>query len=375
MQILLWGTYDTGKPRIRILRDGLNETPGIRIREIHAPIWEGIEDKTQIHGFTRHLRLLARWLLSYPSLVWRLLRTPKPNLLLVSYPGVVDMLVALPIARARRIPIAWDVFISLYDTICLDRRLLHADGVPGRLLRWVEGLALRAADIAFMDTQAHARHVENLFGLEPGHCGSVWVGVETEHFQRVAPIEAPPVGTPMRVLFYGQFIPLHGIDIIVRAARLLKHHPIEWQLVGRGQVMGDIRRLLDEEPLPKLRWLEWVEYEQLQKFIAEADLCLGIFGTSAKAANVIPNKVFQIIAAERPLVTMDSPAIRELLADMPPQVHLVPPGDPDALAGAVLHHLRHRGDTGSREDHVPPEIGKAAVARQFLALMDGSLRS
>src|SRR3546814_8336865 len=76
--------------------------------------------------------------------------------------------------------------------------------------------------------------------------------------------------------------------------------------------------MLAEEPLPKLHWLEWVEYRQLKQFIAEAELCLGIFGTSEKVASVIPNKVFQLVAAGRPVITRDSAAIRDLLPDYPP---------------------------------------------------------
>lgn len=373
MRILLWGTYDTGKPRIRILRDGLRDAPGVELREIHASVWEGIEDKSQVRGVGRRLRLLARWLMSYRSLAWQLLRAPKPDLLLVGYPGVLDVLAALPIARLRRIPIAWDVFISLYDTICHDRRMLSPSGLPGRLLRWIEGFALRGADIAFMDTRAHARHVEHLFDLGDGRCGSVWVGAETEHFPGAPPPTGQRGGAPMQVLFYGQFIPLHGIDTIVHAARRLRNEPVEWRIIGNGQVADQIRVMLAEDPLPQVQWLDWVDYGRLAHFIADADLCLGIFGTSAKAANVIPNKVFQILAAGRPLATRDSPAARELLSHSPPGTYLVPPGDPDALARAVLDHLPHRSTAQIRQNDRLPAFDKAAIARQFLALINQSV--
>src|SRR5262249_30739236 len=59
---------------------------------------------------------------------------------------------------------------------------------------------------------------------------------------------------------------------------------------------------------------------------------LGIFGTSEKARRVIPNKVFQALACGAPVVTGDTPAMRELGDDA---ALLVPPGDADALAEAV----------------------------------------
>ena len=48
---------------------------------------------------------------------------------------------------------------------------------------------------------------------------------------------------------------------------------------------------------------------------------------------MIPNKAFQALACGTPLVTADTPAARELLADGESAL-LVPPGDPEALAAA-----------------------------------------
>jgi len=128
---------------------------------------------------------------------------------------------------------------------------------------------------------------------------------------------------------------LHGIPVIVEAARLLRDRPIQWLLVGHGQEAGRVREMLDADPLPRVRWLEWVDYGDLRRYIQASDVCLGIFGTSDKAASVIPNKVFQVIAAGKPLITLDSSAVRELLGDSPATVRLLPPGDPQALAAAL----------------------------------------
>ena len=78
----------------------------------------------------------------------------------------------------------------------------------------------------------------------------------------------------------------------------------------------------------------WIPYEELPDAYRAAGCALGIFGTGDKAARVIPNKVFQALACARPVVTADTPAARELLTDGADAI-LVPPGDPQALAGAV----------------------------------------
>ena len=51
-RVVLWGTCDTGKPRVRILIEGLRAN-GVEVVEIRADPWRGIEDKSQVKGIGR----------------------------------------------------------------------------------------------------------------------------------------------------------------------------------------------------------------------------------------------------------------------------------------------------------------------------------
>lgn len=370
MRIVLWGTYDTGKPRIRILREGLRAT-GAEVIELHAEVWANIADKSQIARQSAWLRRCTRIFLAYPRLIWRYLRTPDHDLVLLSYPGQADVLMIKPFAWLRRKPLAYDWFLSAYDTVVLDRQLVSRRNPLAWALWLSDWLAAKAANIPFMDTATHARRMETLFRLREGSVGHVWVGAETDLF--AASIEETPVThpeAPLRVLFYGQFIPLHGVDTIVEAARLTRNEPIEWILIGHGQESPAVCAMLEREPLPKLRRIDWAAYPELRQWIADADVCLGIFGASDKAASVIPNKVFQIIAAGRPLITRDSPAIRELLEDASPCVSLVPAADAQALAAEVRRHMHRARATTLAPCHraAAEKIGPVAIGRQFQAL-------
>src|SRR4029453_511297 len=128
-------------------------------------------------------------------------------------------------------------------------------------------------------------------------------------------------------LFVGKLIPLHGIDTILAAARLTPELP--FRIVGSGQ----LESLLDDRPA-NVEWAPWVEYRELRDEHSRAGVALGIFGTSSKAARVIPNKAFQALACGTPLVPADPPAARELLTDGKDAL-LVPPGEPAALAAAL----------------------------------------
>lgn len=363
MKIVLWGTYDTGKPRVRLLLDGMRKN-GFELIECHADIWSGIEDKSQVSSVSGKLALMLRLFSCYPSLIWRYLRLPAHDLVLVSYPGLFDVLVIRCFAWLRRVPVAWDVFISAYDTVVDDRRLFSAHHPVARVLWGLEWLAVRAADGIFMDTEAHARRLERLLRLPDGECGKVWVGAETEKFP-ASPAAPPLPGKPLQVLFYGQFIPLHGIEYIVEAAGLLRDEEIDWILIGKGQETLRIREMLAKNPLPRLRWLDWIDYPDLITWIQQADICLGIFGNSEKAANVIPNKVYQIIAAQKPLITRDSPAIRELLQHSPPCVSLVPAANAAALAHAVKSYADIPASTLDCHVNLADRIDAAAIGAQF----------
>jgi len=220
-----------------------------------------------------------------------------------------------------------------------------------------------------MDTRAHAEYLASTYGLAPERVDFVWVGVEPDEFPAAGLAPTSAEQGPLKVLFYGQFIALHGIDTIVGAARLLEGEPIHFSMIGTGQEEARIRSLLSERPLSNVTWEPWVRYEELIGRIRRADVCLGIFGTSGKAGRVIPNKVFQVVSAQRPLVTRDSEAIRELFRGDEAGVWLVPPGDPAALAArlralaagrAALPHAPHAALAASI---APRAIGQQAISR------------
>lgn len=367
MRVVFWGTYDTGKPRVRILLRGLREA-GVEIIECHADVWRGIEDKSQIRGWFAWLRVAAGWLVSYPRLVLKYLRLPPHDVLMVGYLGHLDVLVLWPFAKLRGVPVVWDAFLSLYDTVVEDRKLIGPSQPLAFFLKGWEYLACCAADLVMLDTQAHADYFAQAFKVPRTKLAAVFVGTEPEIFSPRLPAAERRTGDDLTVLFYGQFIPLHGIETILRAAQLLKDEPVRWILVGRGQAEPQIRAMLDSHPLPRLQWIPWVAYPQLPEWIGRADVCLGIFGASAKASRVIPNKVFQILACGKPVITRDSPAIRELLAPDAPGVCLVPPEDPEALAEAVSRlAARHREQAeGALHRTVVARICPSAVGTAVL---------
>jgi glycosyltransferase involved in cell wall biosynthesis len=150
-----------------------------------------------------------------------------------------------------------------------------------------------------------------------------------------APSLDPPRPRPLRVLYVGNYVPLHGAPIILQAARLLDGEEIEFWLIGENHLEAPVLKdLLRNSDSKRVKFYPWMPPQELRAKIAEADVCLGIFGTSDKAKRVIPGKAFLALAMGKPLITGDSPAARQLLEDGK-NVILCEMGSSDALVDAI----------------------------------------
>jgi len=324
VRVLYFGTYERDYPRnaqvISCLRGA-----GVEVRELHKPVWEG-----QRHKLSLGARGLARMALAEVRLA--LGSAKDTDVVIVGYPGHLDMLAARRVARGR--PIVFNPLVSLEDTMVGDRGLVKQQSLAAKGMRFVDRRAFRWADLVVADTAAHAHYFVERFGLSTDRIAVSYVGAEDRLFR-----PGPREKHGFHVLFVGKLIPLHGLETILAAAAL--HPEIEFRIVGSGQLADVLSRIP-----ANVHWEPWIEYEQLPAQYRSAGCALGIFGTSDKAARVIPNKAFHALATETALVTADTPAARELLKDERDAI-LVPPGDPEALAGAV-HRLAAEPDLRRR---------------------------
>ena len=284
---------------------------GADVVERHVPVWEGEE-----HKWKAGIVALARVAQAELKLLRR--EDADFDVLVVGYPGQLDLPAARRAARGK--PIVFNPLVSLWDTWVADRRRFTPGSAAGRALARIDSAAFRAADLVVADTEQSAAFFADLAHMPAERFAVCLVGAEERVFH--------PVWSPESdFLFVGKLIPLHGLETILAAARLVPELRIT--VAGRGQLDA----LLETRP-PNVEWIPWIEYDRLGDAYRSCLCALGIFGTSAKAARVIPNKVFQALACGAPVITADTPAARELLADRESAL-LIPAGDAEALADAL----------------------------------------
>jgi glycosyltransferase involved in cell wall biosynthesis len=321
MRVLYFGTYERDYPRNTQVISCLRRA-GVEVAERHVDVWEGRRDGWSAGPGTA-LRLAAAEARLYSARP-----TAGADAVIVGYPGHLDLPAARHAARGR--PVVFNPLVSLADTLVEDRGRFRPGSAPARALAAVDRRAFRSADLVVADTEAHADHLAAITGTPRERFAVCLVGAEERVF---TPGWSPP--ERFTALFVGKLIPLQGVETILAAAGLAPD--LLFRIVGSGQLDALLR-----EPPPNVEHVSWVEYERLPAELHRAGCALGIFGTSDKAARVIPNKAFQALACGTPLVTADTPAARELLRDGESAL-LVPPGDPEALAAALRRLAEDRG--------------------------------
>lgn len=315
--VCLLGHHERDYPRNRSIRAALAEA-GYPVSEVHslAPFpW-------------RHLILGIGYLKIFRRVRWVLVTEGGHRL--VPFIKLVAMLTGREVI--------FDPFLSRYNTRIEDRKLYRPGGLQAWICRWQDWSSTHAADRLLFDTQEHRDYFFSHYHLRKPSL-VLPVGVLEAHFHPRPPASLPsPYAAAegaFQVLFYGSYIPLQGAEWIVEAAGLLRGKDIAFTLIGSGQTRAEVEARARSRDLPGLRFLPGVPEAELPAYLAHADLCLGIFGDTLKAANVVPNKVVQAAAMGKPLLTRDSPAIRRYFSDGE-NIALAPPADPQALADRIL---------------------------------------
>jgi glycosyltransferase involved in cell wall biosynthesis len=326
MRFCFLGGYDPVYPRNAVIRKGLVRA-GAAVDSCPSP---------------GRLKAWAR----YPALafkvarVWRSLRRDPDAVFFVPEFCQKDVPLAAALAVLARRRVVFDPLASRYETKILDWRRQP----PGSLSAWwnfrIDRWAFRLSDLILADTSAHREYYRRTFGVPADKIEVVPVGCDDDLF-RPAPAAPPGPGRPFTVLFYGSFLPLHGADVVVRAARIVadKDPAVRFQLIGSGQTFAAVRAEAERLGLGQVEFPGWVAMGALPARIAAADLCLGIFGRTAKAARVVPHKVYQSLAMRKPLITLRTPAALEFFRHRE-HLFLCDAPEPGALAEAILELLR-----------------------------------
>lgn len=323
--IVAFGTYDAGRhPRVGVLIEGLRAR-GEEVIEINRPL--GLTTRERVRMLREPWRLPAlalrlgrRWWDLRVEVRMAQRTGLEPSVVIVGYLGHFDVFLARWLFP--RAEIVLDHLVFAADT-AQDR---GESGLRVRLLRALDRRAIATANLIVVDTPEH-------FAMLPANAEGIVVRVGALDEWYAVAREAEALNAVPSIVFFGAFTPLQGAPILAQAlARVLDVAPqTTVTLIGTGQDWGRAREILAGRD--SVRWIDWIEPENLPTVVAAHDISLGIFATSPKALRVVPNKVYEAAAAGCAVITSDTPPQRGVLGD---GAIFTAPGDSGALADAIL---------------------------------------
>lgn len=332
--------YSDGYPRNREIIESLQELGW----EIH---WCALAYPKSFHKLNLVLRLTL--IIAYTPLRWLYtlfyslyLRTKlKPGYVYVPFPSHLDIPVAWLVARLNGAKLVADIFLSAYNTLIQDRELSSPQSVFSKIIYHLEKALLRLPHYRLIDTEEHKSLILRLYGNSIDQLDVVPIAIDEKVFTFL-----PPVATN-KVIFWGTYIKLHGVDTIVQAASKIQsvEPQITFELIGTGQELGRAKALAHKLKADNIAFIETIlPAEKLVERSRTAFCILGIFGVSDKSDCIFPYKAVQALALGGPLITAQTSASSRLLRHNYSAI-LVPAGNAEALGDAIrsLHSNRELG--------------------------------
>lgn len=358
IRVCYFGTYDLDQSRNIVMIKGLSEN-GIEVIRCRADLWRGTADKIQaIKIGLLNPGLLCRIWRSYVGALRRYAQVGDYDVMIVGYPGYLDVFPAKILASLAGKPLIFDAFISLTEAAIEDRVLVQPNSLTARLLRLLDRYSCGLADLVLTDTDAPIQHSCEDIGVNPGKLRRAYAGADGIYAGPSAQVRKDD---SFQVLYFGAYIPLHGVNYIVEAAKILEHvSDIQFELVGREETYDQVVALAERLRVSNVTFHHvWLSAEALMAdHILPADLCLGIFGDTPMAKRAVPTKVYVALAAGKPVITGDSPAAREVLVHGRDAL-LCEMRNPRALAQAILLLRRDR----SLQERIAGEGHKSFLRR------------
>ena len=269
--------------------------------------------------------------------------------------------------------IIMDGYISSYETLVTERGTYNEKSLKGRLIYALEKSACKLSDKVLIDTNAMIEYFVRLYGIERDKFAR---SLECSNTNIFYPRNIKKKTKKFVVLYHGAFLPLHGVNYILEAAKILENDDIEFWILGKGITLDESLRLAKKLNVKKVKFLGFKPYEEMPLYLAQCDVGLGIFKILDKNERIIPNKIFELIAMKKPVITMDAKAIHELLEDRK-SIMLCKAGDSVDLAKKILelkkdNELRERIAAGGYEEfkkHGSLEV----IGREIKEIAEGLL--
>jgi glycosyltransferase involved in cell wall biosynthesis len=289
------------------------------------------------------------------------LAQPKVDLVWGTSPPLPQVVTAWLVARLKRAKFLFEVR-DLWPAFAIQLGILR-NPVLIRLSLGLEGFLYRRADRLVVNSPGFVGHLTSR-GADPKNIALIRNGVDPAMFDPSGDGAAFRSRQGLDGKFVAVYAGAHGIsndlDVLLEAAELLRSDDrIRFVLVGDGKEKPGLVLRATEKKLDNVLFLPPVPKQDMAEVLAAGDCGIAILKPIPLYGTTYPNKVFDYMAAGRPVLLAIDGVIRKVVEEA--QAGLaVPPGNARALADAV--RLLADDPAGAR---TMGARGRAAVERDF----------
>jgi len=306
------------------------------------------------------------------------LNLARPDVVVGTSPQLLVALSGWWLAWWKRVPFVFEVRDLWPES-------LAAVGAGGegsalhRTLGAIAGFLYRRASQIVVVTPAFKDHLIRHWHVAEARVSIVENGVETDLFR------PDPAATTVRaelhlqnrflICYIGTMGMAHGLETLIAAAERLQAAlpAAAFLFIGEG---AEKQRLLDRAAargLTNIQFLGQQPRERIPAYISSADTCLVMLKKTDLFKTVIPTKLLEYMACERPVIVAVDGQARQIVEEAGAGV-FVEPENPDALVQAILNlaadpELRHRMGVSGRQ-YIVKRLSREQTAQTYLMVLD-----
>jgi glycosyltransferase involved in cell wall biosynthesis len=289
------------------------------------------------------------------------LAQPKVDLVWGTSPPLPQVFTAWLVARLKRAKFVFEIR-DLWPAFAIQLGILR-NPILIHLSLFLEGFLYRRADALIVNSPGFIDHLAQR-GAKKEKIALIRNGVDPAMFDPTSEGAEFRVRHGLKDKFVALYAGAHGMSndltVLLDAAGLLRDDPrIRFVLVGDGKEKPNLVLYATERKLDNVIFLPPVAKHNMAEVLAASDCGIAILKPIPLYGTTYPNKVFDYMAAGRPIVLAIDGVIRKVVEETRAGL-AVPPGNPQSLADAV----RTLADDPSAARKMGAR-GRAVVERDF----------
>ena len=226
-----------------------------------------------------------------------------------------------------------DYYISVYDTLVNDRALVAADSRKARKLMEMDQFLIDAAEHLIFLSNAERDYYLRVADRQDAKSRTMVVPLCSERRPSACLPFANGKTDCITLCWWGTYIPLHGLEKILKAAVHHRDSRVVFELFvfGTSEALAQgHREFIAKNGLTscvKIDNTKRLADGSLEKFLLErCDLAFGNFGDSEKAKTVCLNKAVEAASMGIPVISQRTAALAELFKEDEEIIFVAPSG-------------------------------------------------